>query len=250
MGTTAVRFLRDRSLTELKKNIEKHLPLYRKGNFSYLETDPSQTFTGPVHLDDLAIAQIKVRKPKDELYDAENCETLYNGLRKITPYVATDERMWAFLTHTALLPYSRARWPIPADDRAALKHIATHFFAPTQRQLERDNAASRLWWIGHLCSRVEGLTLRKALAVFLYKSDVRANILERPTTAQSNSIFSEILTLLAKSYDRDKKMFERAQFRRAMVRLNGYGGYRLIDVMDNTALQKLLTQFATDPPVK
>ena len=184
------------------------------------------------------------------MFDVENCEVLYRSLRNVTPYVATDERMWSMLTHTVMIDYVRARWPIPADDDAAIKHVSVHFFAWTQRQVERDNAASRLWWISHICSRVDGLSLKKALTTFLYRSDVRANIIERPTTAASERIFSELIKLLAESYDGDKKLFERSQFRRAMVRLNGYGGYHLIDAMEPGPLQALLLRFASDPPAK
>jgi len=250
MAFVTLRFLRDRTLTDLKKKVRVNLPLYRKKGFGFLESDASRSFESPVEIADNLAALLKVPKKKDDLYDVENCEVVYRNMRQVTPYVATDERMWAMLSHTVMLDYTRARWPIPSDDDAAVKHISTHFFAWTQRQLERDNAASRLWWIAHICSRVDGLALKKALTAFLYRSDVRANIIERPTTAASDLIFSELIKLLSKSYDGDKKLFERAQFRRAMVRLNGYGGYHLLDAMDAKPVQALLTRFATEAPAK
>ena len=250
MAFVALRFLRDRTLTDLKKKVPVNLPLYRKTGFGFLKSDASRSFESPVEIADNLAALLKVPKKKDDLYDVENCEVVYRNMRHVTPYVATDERMWAMLSHTVMLDYARARWPIPADDNAAVKHISTHFFAWTQRQLERDNAASRLWWIAHICSRVDRLALKKALTAFLYRSDVRANIIERPTTAASDLIFSELIKLLSKSYDGDKKLFERAQFRRAMVRLNGYGGYHLLDAMDAKPVQALLTRFATEAPAK
>lgn len=250
MAFVNLRFLRDRTLTDLKGKVRINLPLYRKKGFGFLESDTSRSFESPVEVADNLAALLLIPKQKDDLHDVENCESLYKNMRKVTPYIATDERMWAMLSHTVMLDYARARWPIPSDDDAAIKHISTHFFAWTQRQLERDNAASRLWWIAHICSRVDGLALKKALAAFLYRADVRANIIERPTTAASDRIFSELIKVLSKSYDGDKKLFERAQFRRAMVRLNGYGGYHLLDAMDAKPLQDLLSRFATEAPAK
>lgn len=44
-------------------------------------------------------------------------------------YLARDERIWVYLTHTTLLSYARTRWPIPEDNEKAVKHIKSHFFA-------------------------------------------------------------------------------------------------------------------------
>jgi hypothetical protein len=48
---------------------------------------------------------------------------------------------------------------------AAVGHVRAHFFAKEQRQIERDNAASRLWWMAHLCRRVKELDLSDTLKV-------------------------------------------------------------------------------------
>ena len=71
------------------------------------------------------------------------------------------------LTHTSMLEYGRARWADTLkNDKDAMTHVETHFFASTQRSLERDNVASRLWWMGHLCARAEGLSMKEGLDVF------------------------------------------------------------------------------------
>lgn len=111
-------------------------------------------------------------------------------MSELSPYEARDERLWAHITHTHMLEYARKRWPIPEDPVAAVGHIRAHFFAKEQRQIERDNAASRLWWMAHLCGRVRGLELSDTLKVFLYRTDVRASIIERPTVSQNRNLFS------------------------------------------------------------
>src|SRR5204863_7470660 len=121
-------------------------------------------------------------------------------------------------------------------------HIGTHFFASSQRQLERDNVAGRLWWMGHLCARVPDLKLKESLDVLLHRSDVRANIIERPTTAQSIPVFSALLLKLAKSYAGKQKLFERKVFRALMVKLNGLGGYKLLDALDIRTVETFLSE--------
>lgn len=118
----------------------------------------------------------------------------------------------------------------------------SHFFGSNQRQLERDNIGARLWWMGHLCSRVNGMPLKHALDILLFRSDVRANIVERPTTAQSIPVFSALLVKLGKSYDGKKKLFERSTFRSLMVQLNGLGGYRLLDALDAKTIEQLIDE--------
>jgi hypothetical protein len=165
---------------------------------------------------------------------------MLNALPALTPYQAADERLWAMVSHTLLLPHARVRWPIPQKDADALEHISTHFFGRNYRQLERDNVASRLWWMGHLCSRVQGMPLHKSLEVLLFRSDVRANIVERPTTAQSVPVFSALINRLGKSYEGKKKLFERSTFRSLMIKLNGLGGYKLLDALDARGVEALI----------
>ena len=54
--------------------------------------------------------------------------------------------------------------------------------------------------------------MQEALEIFLYRSDVRANIVERPTAAQSIVLFSAIIKKLQASYIAEKKLFDRKFF--------------------------------------
>src|SRR5262249_2682626 len=83
-------------------------------------------------------------------------------------------------------------------------HVRTHFFAKEHRQVERDNAGSRLWWMAHLCRRVKGLELRDSLNVLLYRADVRASIIERPTVSQNSNLFSAVIEKLRQSFEGKK----------------------------------------------
>ena len=234
-----LRFLKDRALEELRRSIKENLARYRSGDFDYLSTDPSLSFESGINFDDTALSKLKPPKGTD-FFESENCAVLLAALKKLTPYEAADERLWVMLSHTGMLEHGRARWPIPGNDEEAIAHIQTHFFASTQRRLERDNVASRLWWMGHLCARIDGLSLKEGLDALLYRADVRANIVERPTTGQSIPVFSAILRKLAKSYAGQKRLFDRKIFRFLMVNLNGLGGYVLLDALDTGAVEKLI----------
>jgi hypothetical protein len=171
--------------------------------------------------------------------DVASCTAVHEGL-KLTPYQAREERLWTYMAHVYLLEYARKRWPIPADDKDAVSHIRTHFFARTKRQYERDNVGSRLWWMAHLCARATEMPLHEALEVMLYQTDVRANIIERPTLSRSASVFSSILELLNESFKEKKKLFERSNFRKFMIGINDFGGFVLLDALEISSIKEIL----------
>ncbi|MBM7326591.1 hypothetical protein JS562_26380 [Agrobacterium sp. S2] len=123
------------------------------------------------------------------------------------------------------------------------------FFARDKRQTERDHSVSRLWWMAHLCARVPIFDLKLALSAFLFKSDVRANLIERPTSSQSTALFGAVLRKLIESYEGDKELFNRRRFRDLMAEINSLGGYRLIDCFDanqaNESISRIISEKLT-----
>lgn len=224
-----IRLLRSRIVQQLTAEVPNNLSLYRSGNFEFLVADPSNFFEIYQELDEQKIANVECEI--DDHKEVECCIHTYEAMGKIPPYLARDPRLWVYLTHTSLLEYTRKRWPIPDDDEKAMSHIRKHFFAAGSRGIERDNAASRLWWMATLCSRVNGLTLTEALTSFLYQYDVRANIIERPTTSQSVPVFSAVLKKLDESNKGDKQLFVREKFRSVMKELNLRGGVKLLGAL-------------------
>jgi hypothetical protein len=234
-----IRLLRSKLVQELNANIIDNLERYRTGNFDYLEADPSSFFEINTELDEHKLALVDCTA--DDHNEVECCAHIYDAMGSIPPYLARDPRLWVYLTHTSLMAYSRKRWPIPDDDEKAVAHIRKHFFAIGTRGIERDNAVSRLWWMAVLCSRVSGLTMREALTSFLYQYDVRANIIERPTTSQSIPVFSAVIKKLDESYKTDEKtLFEREKFRAVMKELNLQGGVKLLGALDENEIGKIV----------
>lgn len=232
--------LRSTTVESLRSNVSQNLERYRTGNFAQLDLDSSQYIELDVDLNPAALKKLKT-PDGDEYYEVANCLAAHSYLGALTAYDARDERLWAHLCHTVFLEYGRERWPIPVDDEKAIAHIQTHFFARTNRQIERDNIASRLWWMAHLCTRVEGVNQKEALGAFLFRSDVRANIIERPTVAQSANVFSVILKGLIASAKGKKALFERTTFRRVMMELNSVGGFRLLDALPESELDRIFS---------
>ena len=239
------RFLRYATLEELRTLVPANLASYRQGDFRHVATDNAWWFEHDVEVDELKLGTLLL-PTEQNLHEPENCELVYAALGKLSPYEARDERIWAYLTHTTLIAYTRARWPIPTDNEEAIAHIRKHFFARDKRQVERDNSGSRLWWIAHLCARVRSTDLGQALEALLFRSDVRANIIERPTSSQSTQLFGAILNRLVKSYASDRQLFERSKFRQFMREINSVGGFRLLDCMTEQQVDGTLSEIIVD----
>ena len=234
------RFFKEKYLKELELSIAENLELYRKGNFDSVANNTDNYFEVAFEVNEVKLKSL-LPSNKNEA-EVQNCMLIYEAMQNLTHFHARDARLWVYLTHTVLLPYSRARWVIPTDNVAAIKFIKDHFFCIANRGVERNNAASRLWWLAALCNRTQGLSLKDALTTLLYQSDVRASIVERPTTSQCLNIFSANLRKLHESYLADKKLFERSLMREAMKKLNLAGGVKLLGVLPEQQVNALVTK--------
>lgn len=130
-----LRFLKERTVAELRRSIRENLDLYRTGSFDNLVTDPSLSFESKIEYDEATLAKLKDPKGT-ELFETDNCAIAYSALDDVSPYEAADERLWVMLSHTTMLKHGRARWPIPKKEDEAVNHIETHFFAQLNGSLK------------------------------------------------------------------------------------------------------------------
>lgn len=226
-----MHILKTSALLDLKRNIPNNLNNYLTGNFNSFFADPANLIELDIEVDVAKFSGFLPGNTNDD--EVHNCLLMLEVLGHIAPDFARDERLWVYLVHTYLLEYSRLRWELKKkEDDALIKHIGTHFFAPDKRAVERDNAASRLWWIATLCNRVDGLHVKDVLECLLHQSDVRASIIERPTTSQCLNVFSAITKKLSTEYKNgNMSIFERKLFRELMKQLNLFGGIKLLNTM-------------------
>jgi len=237
-----ILLMREALVHDLTREIGQNIERYRNGDFDFLTSDGSNFIETEYEYSEEELAKIKVAD--GDFNEATCCLGAFRGLSNISAYLARDQRLWAYLTHVVLLNYTRQRWPIPTDNEKAIVHIKKHFFASGARGIERDNAISRLWWMASICNKVEGLTLEQSLTAFLYQSDVRANIVERPTTSQNVVLLSAVIRKLDQSYRGDKELYGREKFRTVMKELNLQGGIKLLEVLEPKEVEKIVTRCA------
>ena len=252
----SVKFLRHNAVMALRQNIGNHARYYERADADFADCIKDGDIQATRGLDispELANAIKAPRKGEDiDRHDAFNSALVYKSVR-LNPAQACDERIWAYLSHFDLRHYVAKRWPLPDDKK--VQHISAHYFVVGQRGLLRDNAIARLWWMGHIAARSSKFSNpEKALDILLFRSDVRANLLER-SLGMNPEIFDAVVCRLQQDYTAAKKLaaekksvkntiFDRSRFRNLMKDLNRIGGYRMLDALDFGQLQEEIRQIA------
>lgn len=81
--------------------------------------------------------------------DFETAIAIFEAFKNLEPIQASDDRLWAYLSHVDLYPYMIKRWPDVHQGEAAKpeKYIKDHWFLETTSQgnLMR-HSISGLWW--------------------------------------------------------------------------------------------------------
>lgn len=178
--------------------------------------------------------------------DVDNALVVYNALSRLTPHQAAIERMWVYLCHRDCPNYVAGRWlngnPNTSED--AVRKIRNHFFAVGNRALIRDNAVSRLWWLGKIAHDIDPDDPRKFLTILLHRQDVRSALIERPSVSMNQRVLSGIYAVMVEHWTNGRALFEREIFRSWMVALNRRGGVVLLDGLREEALRRLLREEA------
>ena len=213
----------------------RELPLTSLGGFRESKVE-APAFADRLIIDD--------KRPSDT--DAENALIVYNSLSDLTPHQASIERMWVYLCHADFRQYVAARWlnRRPDNEEDAVREVRNHFFAGDNRALIRDNAVSRLWWLGKIAHDVAPDDPREFLTMLLHRQDVRSALIERPSVSMNRELLRGIYAVMREHWVNGGALFERDAFRSWMVALNRRGGVVLLDALPNDVLGQLLREEA------
>ncbi len=121
---------------------------YLRGDFSY---DSSKVLHNP-HISYPESLNLIPSTSNKCHFDFENAKQLFDSYKNLTPFQATDIRIWTYMSHVSHMDYIRTRYPIPENDaKAAAKHIESHWFINnlSARRIS-DHGIARLWWAAKL----------------------------------------------------------------------------------------------------
>lgn len=138
-------------LSQLLTNIQEGVSIeqYKTGDFNndseYIKLIPN--VDTPIDLQN-KLLEIENRLNLDRWKkDLEEAKCVYESFKNLTRLQATDERLWAYLTHVSLFKFLQLRWPIPWDQpkEKIKKHIIDHWFLLNPNYIIRHSIGG-LWW--------------------------------------------------------------------------------------------------------
>ncbi len=237
-----IRFFKQNTVDRLREGVGENLAWYRDEGNTSLDEMLGEYGEMSKEVDGACFGALN--ENTDEKSDIDNVLSIYKTFGCLSPQQAAEERIWVYATHVSAKQYTARRWSkIPADSDKATKYIRLHYFASGPRGLMRDNAIARLWWMGYLASRCQDYNLEKTLRILLKDSDVRANLLERSSLSMSKEIFSGVIRVLGKDFDEEKEssgIYQRANFRELMRKLNQRGGRIMLNALNAKQLDSML----------
>ena len=164
----------------------------------------------------------------------------YQSLQGMTPEIATDPNIWAWITHFRLHAYALARWPYQSG-RDKVAHFESHWFCTNARDaVWRHNTASRTWWVGHIseiaASESGGIfSALDAVQHFAYHPRHYHNMLSSNIT-KSPLVLAEVTRALLN----EAQGISGEGSDQIWKRLNLSAGVALLDAMPRDALRALI----------
>lgn len=244
-----IKIFKDEEIQRLEDDIDVNIQRGRYGAIGFESyIDPSKVVPlKNTNFNENLFSQLELDKKGAK--DATNAKIIYESLEGLTPYLARDNRVWTYLSHTTGLKFSLRDTYDIEDKDARIKKIKNQFFIKGNdvRVYSSRHILSRLWWAAHLCIKHSDLPFDKALEVFCTSSDFRASVIERTNTYPEPQIFRAMLNVAHKRWNGtlDSSPFFRrikneSPYRDWHKLVNRNGGAKLLSFMGEQELINLL----------
>lgn len=194
----------------------------------------------------IELPDITLRPPtsKTEQHDLENTKAVYSALRHLTPLQASDERLWAHMTHVTHWEYMRKRWP--AEQYLQGKNVEAnliehYFFTPDRSKALTRNGLARLWWYGYTTYDETRDDPFELTAVLLKNLDVTQSVVER-TFSRNRELTRALLSVLHEREVANAPFYRREQVRPLAQYLVRLGGVTIVDALSFDEMRALVAR--------
>jgi len=242
MPTSPLKYLSEKKLLDLGKDIAINRERYQSGDFRDLEIENGWAIEAKAVSVDYDLLSTLDGNCSTAAADIENSLVLHKALTNMTPALAREERIWVRLAHVECLEYSRKRWLSNVAGEQLDSQVKLHMFAPTRNSIRDDNALSRLWWNFHIATIADPNEPEEALRLILKTSDIRSNLVERPWTAARVPLVRAIIRAMRRN---DWIASNQPAFRHFMKILNRDGGGILFEVLSELEADRFMDSCAT-----
>lgn len=142
-----LKIMTSEALSYVKKNIESLTDYYKKGEDpeKWLRQKLGKQVFKEVDALDFEEFNLILNEDKPSANDVMNIKLIYDNLKGINDSFASDERLFAGLTHTIFYEYCLKRFPNKLEPKDVLNHF---FFNGSKPRCYMVNTIARLWWLG------------------------------------------------------------------------------------------------------
>ncbi len=216
--------------------------ILEKGNLRDYCEPVDATMAGPLDLKDPA--EYAENPKKRHLADVQALE-FYRAFEGMTPRLASDPQVLAYLNHFCLHGYGISRWPM-SEKKDASSHVLLHWLTKgtESKQICEASISGRMWWIAHAASKAAGgsggaFTAEQALDVFsrvpeYYHRTMEYAVLRNPV------LMAECVRALM----HEARGINRSGYREMGMEMNREAGARLLDSLDRAHLRVLVQRSA------
>lgn len=180
--------------------------------------------------------------------DLNNCKILYEKLQFLSESQASDERLWAGLTHTTFYEYMRKRWKYgygkkPKSGEKESGAIMTRFFYKNSgRSGFYRNTLAKCWWVGHNTFDPNNPANHFESLDIIGSNDLNSKINEffyNFSFSSNPHIMAALVEALRQFKEDGKSLLVRDHIRPAMSYLNAVGGSVVIDCLEKEAITEI-----------
>lgn len=173
--------------------------------------------------------------------DLNNCKIIYEKLIFLSESQASDERLWAGLTHATFYEYMRKRWGYgygkkPKSEEKEIGAIKTRFFYKNSgRSGFYRNTLAKCWWVGHNTYDPKNAKNHFESLDVIGSNDLNSKINEffySFTFSSNPNVMVAIVDAFRNFKDEGKHLLVRENIRPAMSYLNAVGGSVVIDCLE------------------
>lgn len=180
---------------------------------------------------------------ENKKYDFENAVLIYEYLKDLDPTIASDTRLWTYLSHVPFWDYTKKRWPTrDSGAHNTGEHILTHWFIrDLNARSIADHGIARLWWGAYMTydeNREDKYELTRELFSML---DYTRTLFEG-SLGRNKNFFHAFLEYTIENKDLFKK-YKEGKIRSFMRKMNFVAGYNAITSLSIEEIKKNISKY-------
>lgn len=240
-----IYFFKQSALDYFKTNINSNVSKYTECGCEWVEKEYKDPFIE--YKIDVPDFQLYVDVNNPNKMDLENSKLIYYHLREISDSQATDERLWAGLSHSTFYNYVQKRWSgnREVNNMKKASYITTRYFFG-QHSPKFRNTLCKLWWIGRLTYDEDNAENPFHLTDVLGNNDMATRVNDLFTSNFSRNIkVVKAFLETVDEFDKSGKIVNKDIFRSAVQYVNVLGGIYLLDYFDLETLKDMISKQIT-----